>query len=126
MCCLLPAPPPVGGATTGRGRGLWGCPVVECGCREVKHAYRPMSSVLDSRSPVCLTRAMDRKDVFEHYKSPPEVAEALGISNSAVHQWGDVVPYYSATRLHHLTGGAIPLKPEQYGRGGRVREQVVT
>lgn len=42
------------------------------------------------------------------------VAKALGISTSAVAQWGEIVPEGSAEKLHRITFGKIPLKAHHY------------
>ena len=57
---------------------------------------------------------------LQHYGTARAMADAIGITASAVSQWGDVVPYHSATRLHEQSQGAIPLEPDHYGSGGRV------
>lgn len=65
---------------------------------------------------------MKYESVIEHYEKPAAVADALGLSVSAVCQWKEkgVVPFHSAHRLHEMTRGAIPLEPEHYGPGGRI------
>lgn len=60
------------------------------------------------------------KDALDYYGGASAVADAIGISPSAVSQWGEVIPFYSATQLHLATMGQISLEPEHYGNGGRI------
>ncbi len=62
---------------------------------------------------------MKSADAVEFYGTQAAIADLLGVSRQAVHKWGSVVPYYSATRLHELSGRRIALRPEHYGPGGR-------
>ena len=63
---------------------------------------------------------MKTSDALSHYKTPTAISTALDISIQAVCKWGDIVPYWSATQLHELSEGKIPLSPEHYGPGGRI------
>ena len=63
---------------------------------------------------------MRKTDVIEHFRSAAAAARALGISLSAVSQWGEIVPYYSATQLAEITGGDLKVEPSLYGAGGRI------
>ena len=63
---------------------------------------------------------MKTDNVLQRYENATAVATALGISLQAVCKWGDIVPHYSATELHRLSDGQIPLEPEHYGPGGRI------
>lgn len=65
-------------------------------------------------------RAMWTHLALQYYGTAKTMADAIGITASAVSQWGDVVPYYSATRLHESSDGAIPMEPGHYGPGGRI------
>jgi DNA-binding transcriptional regulator YdaS (Cro superfamily) len=58
--------------------------------------------------------SMRTSDVFEAFGgSKRAVAEALGISLSAVYQWDELVPPASAMRLSAMRP-EIPYDPEQY------------
>ena len=56
---------------------------------------------------------MRTSDVFEAFGSKRAVADALGISISAVYQWADMVPPASAMRLAAMKP-EIPYDPEKY------------
>lgn len=45
------------------------------------------------------------------------VADALGITRSAVSQWGAVVPYFAALDLQSKTGGELKVDFNLYERG---------
>lgn len=60
--------------------------------------------MLDGASVSMLnTIRMKKADVIAHFGSMPAVAAALGVTRSAVHQWGEVVPYWSAKRLAEIS-----------------------
>lgn len=63
---------------------------------------------------------MKTSAALKYYEKPVAIAAALGISASAVRQWADIVPYWSAMQLHQASGGAIPLDSGDYGPGGRI------
>ncbi len=67
------------------------------------------------------TLIMRTQAVVEHYGNMSIIARELNISAAAVQQWGEIVPYYSATQIHERSG--IPLEPEHYGAGGRIRSE---
>jgi hypothetical protein len=58
-------------------------------------------------------------DALEHYRTRAAIAWAIGVSPSAVSQWGDRVPELAAYRLWLASGGRIPLDPRAYQREGR-------
>jgi hypothetical protein len=52
--------------------------------------------------------AMRTKTAIDHFGGKPsELAKALGISPSAVSQWGDVVPELRQLQLEKITNGAL-------------------
>ncbi len=53
-------------------------------------------------------------DAVSHFGSRLKIAEALGLSRSAVYAWGDVVPPLQAARLAEKSRGALPFDPEEY------------
>lgn len=47
------------------------------------------------------------QDLLAHFGSGPKAAEALGITPSAIYQWGDFVPLNRQYQIEVLTGGAL-------------------
>lgn len=59
---------------------------------------------------------MFKADVLAHFEdSPIAVARAIGITRSAVNQWGDRVPLDKALRLESATGGTLRVDWSEYG-----------
>ena len=50
---------------------------------------------------------MNKNDVIKHFGGASKVAEALGILNSAVSQWGDEIPMRRAFEIERITNGAL-------------------
>ena len=59
---------------------------------------------------------MLKKTVLEHYGTQQKVADALGIRQSAVSQWGEVVPKKSAYDLAFLTSGKLAVIHSMYSK----------
>jgi transcriptional repressor of cell division inhibition gene dicB len=58
---------------------------------------------------------MLKTQVIAHFEgSPVAVARALGITRSAVNQWGDRVPLDKALRLQAVTDGALSVDMSDY------------
>jgi regulatory protein cro len=57
---------------------------------------------------------MLKKDVIKHFGTLEKVAIALGISVSAVSQWGDVIPEKNAYRLQEMTDGELSVQHSLY------------
>lgn len=70
---------------------------------------------------------MDKKDALKYFTvkvknrlksdktgASTNIAKALGISTSAITQWGDIVPERSAIRLFRISNYKIPLKMYHY------------
>lgn len=53
-------------------------------------------------------------DVIRHFGSKVAVAQAIGISRSAVGQWGDRVPPLSAAKIARATRGKLKFDPAEY------------
>ena len=67
---------------------------------------------------------MRTKDAREYFDGAEGVARVLGISGSAVRQWVDVVPYYSAVQLMKATHGGLTVDESDYDTKGRAKRQV--
>ena len=50
---------------------------------------------------------MKKIDAVSHFGNTVKLAEALGIAQAAVSQWGDDVPMRRAFELEQITGGAL-------------------
>ncbi len=60
---------------------------------------------------------MNKTDVIRHFGgSQVKVAEALGISKSAVSQWDDVIPEGVAYKLQVMTAGVLRVDPAMYAK----------
>ena len=57
---------------------------------------------------------MKKDDVLDHFGTLEKVAVALGISVSAVSQWGDVIPEKNAYRLQEITKGKLKVQHSLY------------
>lgn len=58
---------------------------------------------------------MLKAQVVAHFDdSPIAVARALGITRSAVNQWGDRVPLDKALRLQAITNGVLSVDMDDY------------
>ena len=59
---------------------------------------------------------MLRAIAIKHYGSLAAVARALGITRSAVTQWGRIVPEGMAYKLESITKGELQVDPHRYVR----------
>ncbi|MFM2482768.1 Cro/CI family transcriptional regulator [Celerinatantimonas sp. YJH-8] len=57
---------------------------------------------------------MKKIHVIQQLGSVGQVADLLGISHSAVSQWGELIPEKQALRLHMLTHGKLSYDPALY------------
>lgn len=57
---------------------------------------------------------MLKSDVIKHYKTAKAAAEALGIKESAISQWSEVIPKLRAYELERLTNGALKVQSELF------------
>ncbi len=63
---------------------------------------------------------MLKSKAVEHYGSQRAVADALGISESAVAQWKDLVPPLSAAKLAKRSRGKLKFDPDIYDSWNKV------
>lgn len=63
---------------------------------------------------------MRKTDVLKHFdpedSSLQATATALGITKSAVSQWGDVIPEGVAYKLQVMTAGVLRVDPAMYAK----------
>lgn len=57
---------------------------------------------------------MKTADVIAHFGNSVKTAKALGITKSAVSQWGEYVPERIAYKVQFLTGGTLCVDPSAY------------
>ena len=57
---------------------------------------------------------MRKSDVLSHFGNVEATAKALGITKSAVYQWGDVVPKGAAYIAQAVSNGALAVDPATY------------
>jgi len=55
---------------------------------------------------------MKTVDVVQHFGSQTAAAQALGINQAAVAQWGESPPELRQLQLEAVTGGALKAGPE--------------
>ena len=59
---------------------------------------------------------MDKKAVVEFFGNQSKTAIRLGVTKSAVSQWGDLVPEHIAYRAQYESGGVLKVDPATYRR----------
>lgn len=59
---------------------------------------------------------MYKKEVITHFGSQRAIAKALGLSESAISQWKEVIPEKDAFKIEKMTAGALRLEPSLYHR----------
>lgn len=59
---------------------------------------------------------MRTEDVIKHFGSQKATAQAIGVTQSAVSQWGELVPFESAYRLFLASRGELVFDPRVYDR----------
>nr|DAX16270.1 MAG TPA: DNA-binding transcriptional regulator [Caudoviricetes sp.] len=57
---------------------------------------------------------MYKPEVIEYFGTLEKVATALGISVSAVSQWGTIIPEKNAYRLQEITKGQLKVQHSLY------------
>lgn len=57
---------------------------------------------------------MLKSDVKAHFGTLEAIAQAIGVSKSAVGQWPERVPQGSAYKLQFVTGGKLQVDPAMY------------
>lgn len=55
---------------------------------------------------------MNRSEALNYYKTQTALAEALGIGQSSVAEWGEDIPPLRQIQLERLTLGALRADPE--------------
>jgi len=63
---------------------------------------------------------MLKSDVISYYGNTVKVAMVLGISQSSVTQWREIIPEKRAVRIERLTQGKLEYRPELYEPGTAV------
>ena len=56
---------------------------------------------------------MQKTQAVEYFGGPTKLAKLLGISRQAIHQWPELVPDLYQYKLHHLSGGNLPIDSDQ-------------
>lgn len=57
---------------------------------------------------------MQKLRVVEYYGGISKTAVALGVTHSAVCQWGEIIPEKQALRLDGITGGRLKYDSSMY------------
>ena len=57
---------------------------------------------------------MKKISAITYFKSTPQLAISLGISQAAVSRWGEIIPEKQALRLERITEGALKYDPALY------------
>lgn len=52
---------------------------------------------------------MNKSAAVKHFGSAKKLADALGITRQAIHAWGPEIPDLWQYKIHHLSGGELPL-----------------
>ena len=60
---------------------------------------------------------MRKADVLSHFKKQTRIARVLGLTKSAVSQWGEVIPEGMAYKLEVITRGKLRVDPSLYEQG---------
>lgn len=69
---------------------------------------------------------MRKSTVIKHYLSAARAARALGISEAAISQWGELVPPVTAKRIAKLNPGVPELQfnPRLYRHSSQRTQQI--
>lgn len=59
-----------------------------------------------------IIRAMRTHEAIDHYGTQQAVADALGIKQSSVAEWGEYPPDLRQLQIEILTGGRLKAEPE--------------
>ena len=70
-----------------------------------------MQGRLQKKVTASMIPAMKTKDAQQHFGSRRAMAEALGISVSAIGLWGDKVPELRQYQIEVLTDGKLKAEP---------------
>lgn len=55
---------------------------------------------------------MKKIDVVKHFGTQQAVADALGIEQAAVSQWGEKIPQLRAYQIERITNGALKVETQ--------------
>lgn len=66
---------------------------------------------------------MLKADVKAHFGTLDAIADAIGITKSAVSNWDKIVPQGSAYKIQVVTGGKLRVDPSLYKRMTRPRRK---
>ncbi|MDY7026644.1 MAG: Cro/CI family transcriptional regulator [Pseudomonadota bacterium] len=61
---------------------------------------------------------MRKKDVIQHFNGVSNTAQAVGIGQSAVSQWSDIIPMARALQLERQTNGVLKFDDSLYKKTG--------
>ncbi|ARF50814.1 Cro/CI family transcriptional regulator [Pantoea stewartii] len=64
---------------------------------------------------------MLKESVLKFYGGPTKTAIALGISHSAVSQWGKVIPEKQAFVINRLTDGQLGYDQKFYSKNSSIK-----
>lgn len=79
--------------------------------------------LLDKTGLVCFTNDMKTIDAIRYFGTASALAASVGISKSAVSQWGDLVPLATAARIEKITNGKLRFDLSQYPLRGVAETQ---
>lgn len=68
-----------------------------------------------------IIRAVTKDDAIKHFGTQAAVAEALGIKQSSVAEWGEYPPELRQIQIHRVTLGALKAEPEVIEKFGEPR-----
>lgn len=67
---------------------------------------------------------MRKSDALKVYKSNRAIAQTLDISESAVSQWGEIIPPMSAHELAKQSNGRLSYDPKMYRHFNRRTQRI--
>lgn len=67
---------------------------------------------------------MKRSDALKHFKTQAALAEALGIGQSSVAEWGEDIPALRQIQIERITVGALKADPECWPQSPRAEQRV--
>lgn len=57
---------------------------------------------------------MLKQDVLKFFGGPKATSDALGVTTSAIHQWGEIIPRGAAYIAQAVSNGALRVDPASY------------
>lgn len=64
-----------------------------------------------------------KQDAIDFFKTQIALAEALGINQSSVSEWGTYPPELRQLQIHRITGGRLRAEPDVIAKFGEPRIQ---